>query len=376
MDESEKLSRLIEHVYDAALDAARWPNALEQVCGFVRGVAANIFSQDAATNEAAVYWSWGDDPKWLPSYFETYAKLNPFFPALSFVTPGEVFSGGDIIPHEEFRQTRFYQEWVRPQGFIDVLGANLERSATTSANFSVRRSERQGVVDEETKRRFRLVLPHVRRAVTIGRVIGFQKATEIALVRMLDSLSAAVFLLGADARVVDANATAKAMLDAGDVLRAPHGKLVATEADADQALREAVRAAAGGDAGLGERGIAVTLSARAAQRLHAYVLPLTSGIRRETTDSKTVAALFVRELTLAAPTPLEMIAQRYRLTPSEIKLVSAIMEPGGIAELAARLGISRTTAKTHLGNIFAKTGTRRQADLVRLLASQGGTPGP
>jgi len=35
--------------------------------------------------------------------------------------------------------------------------------------------------------------------------------------------------------------------------------------------------------------------------------------------------------------------------------------------VASRLGISLATARTHLAHVFDKTGTRRQAELVRLL---------
>jgi len=37
-----------------------------------------------------------------------------------------------------------------------------------------------------------------------------------------------------------------------------------------------------------------------------------------------------------------------------------------LVETAVTLGIASTTAKSHLENIFAKTGVARQADLVRL----------
>jgi DNA-binding CsgD family transcriptional regulator len=32
------------------------------------------------------------------------------------------------------------------------------------------------------------------------------------------------------------------------------------------------------------------------------------------------------------------------------------------------LGVSQSTVKTHLGHLFEKTGTRRQAELVKLTA--------
>jgi DNA-binding CsgD family transcriptional regulator len=68
-----------------------------------------------------------------------------------------------------------------------------------------------------------------------------------------------------------------------------------------------------------------------------------------------------------------MIAATYRLTASEIRVLSAVLEGGGVREIGERLGISTATVKTHLNRIFAKTGARRQADLVRLAAKQTDT---
>jgi hypothetical protein len=86
----------------------RWSDALHLVTAFLDGAAANLFWQDPINNQAAVFHPWGDDSAYVQMYFKRYTVLNPSFPAISFVPTGVVFSGGDIIPHEEFAQTRFY----------------------------------------------------------------------------------------------------------------------------------------------------------------------------------------------------------------------------------------------------------------------------
>jgi DNA-binding CsgD family transcriptional regulator len=53
-------------------------------------------------------------------------------------------------------------------------------------------------------------------------------------------------------------------------------------------------------------------------------------------------------------------------------VLAHIVEAGSVAEAAERLRISQTTVKTHLSRIFDKTGTARQADLVKLLAGFSG----
>ena len=48
-------------------------------------------------------------------------------------------------------------------------------------------------------------------------------------------------------------------------------------------------------------------------------------------------------------------------------MLAAVAETSGVASMAAALGISQATVKTHLQRLFTKTGVRRQADLVKLL---------
>jgi hypothetical protein len=45
-----------------------------------------------------------------------------------------------------------------------------------------------------------------------------------------------------------------------------------------------------------------------------------------------------------------------------------VLNVGSIPEMVAVLGISENTIKTHLQRVFEKTGTNRQADLVKLAA--------
>jgi DNA-binding CsgD family transcriptional regulator len=51
-----------------------------------------------------------------------------------------------------------------------------------------------------------------------------------------------------------------------------------------------------------------------------------------------------------------------------LRVLLAIVEIGGVPEVAEALGIGDTTVRTHLGHLFEKTGAKRQADLVKLIA--------
>jgi DNA-binding CsgD family transcriptional regulator len=84
--------------------------------------------------------------------------------------------------------------------------------------------------------------------------------------------------------------------------------------------------------------------------------------------TRATAAVFVHRAGLKSLSAPEMIAKAYGLTPTELRVLLAIVEIGGVPDVAKALGIAETTVKTHLSHLYAKTGTTRQADLVKLVA--------
>jgi DNA-binding CsgD family transcriptional regulator len=111
------------------------------------------------------------------------------------------------------------------------------------------------------------------------------------------------------------------------------------------------------------------MSARNGERYVAHVLPLTSGARQQAgVTYAAAAAVFVRKAALDLPSPIETLAKVYHLTPAELRVLFAIVEIGGVPEVAPVLGLSESTVRSHLQHLFEKTGTDRQADLVKLVA--------
>jgi DNA-binding CsgD family transcriptional regulator len=348
---------------------------LKQAGRFVGGPSASLISQDSVRQTGNVYYAWGDDPEFRRRYFETYIALNPLTPMALFVDVETVVSASDLMPWDELRETRFFKEWVEPQGFGDIVFANLDKGATSYAVFTVTRHGRDGVVDEGMRRRMGMLVPHVRRAVLVGKVIDLKTIEAAALADTLDGLAAGVLLVDATGRVAHANASGQAMLANGDVIRATGGRLAVADPAANVALHEILAAAAGGDRTLGVKGIAVPLTAGTGERYVAHVLPLTSGARRQAGAScAAVAAVFVQKATLDLRSPIEMLTKLYRLTAGELRVLLGIVDINSIQRVAETLGISEATVKTHLRHIYEKTGTSGQVELVKLVAGYSSSP--
>jgi DNA-binding CsgD family transcriptional regulator/PAS domain-containing protein len=366
-DETAAFSKLVSDVYDAALDPALWTRALESACAFVEGYSAVLYWHDAASERSDVLHLFNDDEHYRRLYFEKYLPMNPVFPAATFIQPGVVYTPTDIVPENELIKTRFHREWVKPQGLADVVCMNLEKGATHSAVINIRRNEAQGPVDPETRRRAALIVPHFRRAISIARLFDQSRTAAAVLAETLSEVDAGVILVAAKGRIVFANPSARAMLEQGSLLRERNGLLAAVVPEAQRTLREIFTVAESAKAEAG--GTSIPLSASPHQRWFAHVLPLTSGDRQRTASlHSAVAAVFIRNTSLSSPPPLERLAGQYSLTASEIRVLDGVMKVSSIRALAELLGLSQATVKTHLQNIFRKTGTNRQSDLVKLVA--------
>jgi DNA-binding CsgD family transcriptional regulator len=185
----------------------------------------------------------------------------------------------------------------------------------------------------------------------------------------LDGLDAGLYLVDANARLIHANTAGQAILDARDILHEIRGHLVACDLAANQILQRVFAATGHGDSALGAGRISVPMIGLDGQRHVAHALPLPSGTRRCAGAAySAAAALFVRKVALTIPPCSEVIAKAFKLTPTELRVLLAIVELGGVPQVAAALSVADTTIRTHVSRLFEKTGTARQADLVKLVA--------
>jgi DNA-binding CsgD family transcriptional regulator len=362
------LTQLVGHIYDAALDAALWPDALARIGRFLGGESGGLLSKDTVSKAGTAHYTFGVDPHFVQLYNETHSRCDPVATLPSFAAE-QIVSIPDLVPYDEFRRERFFQEWMRPQGLVDAANSVLEKSTSSCSFITILRSESCGIVDDEMQRRMTLIVPHVRRAVLIGKAIEFKETEAAIFADMLDSLSAGLFLIAADGRIVHANAAGHDMLGAGDILRFLRGRVATCDRQVDKVLQEIFAASDHGDAGIGVKGIALPLTAHDGERYVAHVLPLTSGERRRAARTYTATtAMFVCKAAMQGPPVPEVIGKLYSLTPTELRVLLAIVEVGGIPEVASAFGVADSTIRTHVGRLFDKTGVGRQADLVKLVA--------
>src|SRR5262245_66025359 len=115
MRDLEQVPALICEVYDAALKPSLWSSVLLKLGNFIGGSAASLYSKDAKSLSGAVFHYGGDiDPHYTHLYFTKYVKFDPFTSAHVMADIEQPISVADVMPFDEFRKMRIYEEWVQP----------------------------------------------------------------------------------------------------------------------------------------------------------------------------------------------------------------------------------------------------------------------
>jgi len=182
----------------------------------------------------------------------------------------------------------------------------------------------------------------------------------------LDTLPYGVFVVSPDARVLFVNTFATELLNEGEGMRVDHdGKLRAGRPGDSEALQGAVGRVA--SPAIAERAeVALFIGRESGERpLFCVVQPfadVSSG-----GDPDRHVAVFVTDPEKAPSVAPQILAGMFDLTQSESRLLSHLVASGRLEQAAEDAKLTLSTARTYLKQIFSKTGTSRQGELIQMV---------
>jgi DNA-binding CsgD family transcriptional regulator/PAS domain-containing protein len=361
------ISQLIGSIYDCALDPSRWGKTLGEIRDMLDCRTAALGLLDRRRERILLNISVGIAPHWREQMEKHAAEISEFTGRMlaSAASLDEPQVVSRDVPAAERAASPYMQHCLKPQGLVDILQYVLICSQARSAVFAAGRHERQGIITEREIELGGLLLPHIRRAVTISSVLDARTIEYSRMADALDALRCAVVLADSRGAILHANRAAEDILRDGGAITRTRGVLSANAPAAAAELRAAIAIAASDETGIARTGLAILLTPLGETPIVANVLPLTGSDLRTRLAPTAVAAVFIGAPPDAADAA-DIVAEAFGLTPAETRVLASLLAGRTRAEIAATLGIAPTTAKSHLENIFAKTGVARQGELMRL----------
>lgn len=178
--------------------------------------------------------------------------------------------------------------------------------------------------------------------------------------QLFDGLVTPIFIVDAEMRVHYSNRSAQDMLSTTDTLVESNHMLLVHDPRARALLADGIAACSSRDTAATAKGLVVAMTSEGGARCCvAHIFPLAFG------DSAVVALIVQKFDRDGHETP--EVSELFGLTARETSVLRTIIEVGGVPATARALGLAEGTVKGYLKSIFMKTGTRRQAELVKLV---------
>lgn len=358
---------LVERAYESAVSPDLWPRFLEQLAPLLNAATLHLVVSFSDRGERGVAYSYGAKPEFERSFVERFLDAEPWREPAASLPEGTVSAGIPAFSQSDLERTAFYREWMEPQDLLHPAGAILHkpggelRSVLTCFR---RRSDEP--FDGDDLALLRSIVPHLQRVLGIQRALRTVEMVRDAALQTLDRMSEGWIVLGSDASVLATNRSAQRILERGDTLRLEGGRLATTESAPTERLRQLLARATDsrGEAAGGE----IELTSRSGEALRAVSSPLRAG-EHGARSGLSAAVLFVGAPDHGSEQSPHRLRESYGLTHAEARVAGRLAEGQRLSEIARDLGISINTVRGHLKQVFAKTGTHRQAELVRLVLS-------
>ncbi len=282
---------------------------------------------------------------------------------LARVTAGTTVLSEDLVPYKELQRTRFYADYARYTDICCSVTSVLKRDSGHIAALGVVAEEPHAFTDTDVDW-LRALSPHLTRSIEISRKLHAAEVASDDAHRALSILATPILLLAGDGLLVHANAAAEALLRRGDDLHLRQGRIGTSVPSENARLGALISAAASGS---GKRGGDMIVHRAPPQRpLTVAIVPLPRRTALPTPPRASVA-MFVADPDASCSTPMPSTMLAYGLTLAEARTVAALASGMSLKEAAAHHGISEATARNQLNRALHKTGTNRQAELVRLI---------
>ena len=353
---TSKCDALVDRLYEAVLAPPLWPDLLRDIADYFAAEECSLlrFPDGGAPEVLSVRFAAEE----VDGFRLSAWKESPSIALAMGRPPGTLVPLGEGVPaallERDAAMRILFDEGIRhATGYLTPAGSGGR------VGFLIGRSTARGPLTEALQDDLSRICGHLRRLRGIA--VNMAGGEARAITEALNQIHIPAAAITHDKRVLAVNtsfAESFAFLTAGS-----SGRIMLNDPDEDARFSEAFSRLA-----RSRRPATATVVSGASGRGRARILRLiavhgaASDILCDTPVVLTVSQGHGR------PAPEEELAAIHGFTPAEARLARRMVAGEPLCEIAKTLGVTIHTVRTQLQSLMAKTGTRRQLDLVQLLS--------
>ena len=366
------MDEVVASIYRAAAGTEAWSHVLSALTAHLGVMGCQMIGISATTG--AVLFSHADDG--IPSeaeldYVRVYHGVDPRVPLLLEGQPGQWLYDEDVFDEEVTVTNSYYRDLLIPYGARHTASTKLIEADGEIVLIGFLSQLGADAFTGEHREALETLGFHLREAASIYQKTRKLITASFAGAELLDRMNRPAYLLSVGRTVSLMNAAARHTLARADVLSLRRDRLAALDEEGERqfsiAFDDLLQRIAAGDTA--QRRI-LRLPGR--QGSAASAASLTAFVPKETMyafGKLPQVLMLVHERTHRSTPDVLLWEAAYALTPGQSRVALAIYRGSTMKEAAQQLQIAESTVRTHLNEVYAKTGTTRQAQLVLALSA-------
>lgn len=250
---------LTDRIYRAATRREEWTCFCSALGTALGGGAVAINLEFPRAGEKGLAYSTGFDPDYRESFRSHYFALEPWEEPTEKLPVGALAFGEHLVPDEVVFQSEYYNDWMKPQGFVagPTLGGVIGIHGGARSYLGVYRPKGGREYGGREYALCRLLMPHLRRAIELDRRLQTLTAEREIAFDAMDRLSVGLAVVDRQGRVLACNRVAEEIVALKDGLSINEEGLAGSIPFETRRLRVLIHQAAGGE---GHRGGSLSLA--------------------------------------------------------------------------------------------------------------------
>lgn len=367
MDNEEKFDDLVGLLYEAAVNPDLWRPTLARFSEMVGAQSFHMFTWDKKAQKPLLGMVSHDHlAERIRLYDAYYHQVDPVLERALRAPAGQFFASQEFFDDRFIGRSEYYQDFLISNNQCWAAGGVAKVGNNIDTVLALVRNHDFGRFSDDDLARARRFWQHFGRATALFvQTEQLRQQADLGS-RGLEQVEIGVVATDGGGLVLFMNAQAEAMIMASGRLKVRGSYLSATDAVLDGELRAAIGNAAKSSSC---RSLAVPTGPGMQEDLFLTVAPLRESAPVWTVLARASVLVLVRSRTRQRMLSVDQLMQLFRLTPAEARLARALAHGQTPEAYALDAGIALATVRTQLRAALAKTGTRRQTELVRLLVS-------
>ena len=369
ISDTEAAVGLVGALYQSAAAPERWQHFLQLLARHTNCRSAGVLSHDAGLTNCNLSHSFGLPEEAQNEYKTRYGAINPSIPPLFALARKTGSWSGLLRPltgEKAYRRSEYYNGFGRRYGSYWGVVATVIRDSGTYITLNAISSEETPAPGPREVQLMATLVPHFVSVAEIHALMASSRAVTGAAVSALNAMDKALIAVDGAAQVILTNPQADEVLRKADAISLSGKRLTAKRPTAARALEALIRAASATGAGRAvHSGGSLLIHRDTGRPLQISVLPFQSNSLLF--GAAPCALILLHDPDAHSASRSAILSAIYHLTPAECRLADLLHQDFDVAPAAEVLGITQGTARFMLKNVFRKTRTHRQPELIRFL---------